>query len=176
MKPNPDCKTHRYFSVERLQSKRSTEKYLWVLQYLRHFSKTPDFVCAKRTQNQGFWKNGRYSVLQFGFSMKPSCWHGLKLSALLVPGLLLNLGMATIGVALPPPEDIPEEVLRTEIIVQGRSPVTGELLTAEKFAEEQAAIAATLDQSGEIISPQIRQFLLLLRIRDLVRPVLPIVR
>jgi len=29
-------------------------------QYLRHFSKTLDFACAERRQNQGFWKNGEH--------------------------------------------------------------------------------------------------------------------
>jgi len=33
------------------------------LQYLRHFSKTLDFACASRKQNQGFWKNGEQVIL-----------------------------------------------------------------------------------------------------------------
>lgn len=108
--------------------------------------------------------------------MNLSLWHRLTLVGLLIPSsVALGFGTARISVALPPPEDIPEEVLRTEIIIEGRSPEDGELLTAEDYAEEQAATAATLDQPGEIVSPEIQQLILLLRIRKLVRPVLPII-
>jgi len=42
-----------------------------IFQYLRHFSKTLDFACAPRTQNQGFLKNGDhvdYSVPTYSAS------------------------------------------------------------------------------------------------------------
>ncbi|MEO1210343.1 MAG: hypothetical protein AAFX78_12445 [Cyanobacteria bacterium J06638_20] len=108
--------------------------------------------------------------------MNLSLWHRLTLVGLLISSsVTLGLGTARVSVALPPPEDIPEEVLRTEIIIEGRSPEDGELLTAEEYAEEQAATAATLDQPGEIVSPEIQQLILLLRIRKLVRPVLPFI-
>ena len=40
--------------------------------------------------------------------------------------------------ALPPPEDTPEEVLRTEIFLTARSPVDGKPLTAAEYAQLQA--------------------------------------
>jgi type VI protein secretion system component VasK len=45
------------------------------------------------------------------------------------------------SIALPPPEDIPEEVLRTEIITEARSPIDGKPLTAAQYAELQAQLA-----------------------------------
>jgi len=42
--------------------------------------------------------------------------------------------------ALPPPEDIPEEILRTEIILAARSPIDGKILTAAEYAQLQAQI------------------------------------
>jgi hypothetical protein len=36
--------------------------------------------------------------------------------------------------ALPPPEDLPEEILRTEIITEARSPVDGRPLTPSEYA------------------------------------------
>lgn len=43
--------------------------------------------------------------------------------------------------ALPPPEDIPEEILRTEIILEGRSPLDGKPLSAAEYAELEARLA-----------------------------------
>ncbi len=42
--------------------------------------------------------------------------------------------------ALPPQEDIPEEILRTEIILAARSPIDGKVLTPAEYAELQAQI------------------------------------
>lgn len=103
--------------------------------------------------------------------------HGRKLLPGIIralPGVLIGWSLAGASMALPPPEDIPEEVLRTEMIVDGRSARDGEPLTAEEYAAEQAAIAATLDQPGEL-PPEVQQIVLLLRIRKLVRPVFPFI-
>ena len=53
---------------------------------------------------------------------------------------ILSTNLATIGRCLPPPEDTPEEILRTEIITEARSPINGELLTAAEYAELQALL------------------------------------
>ncbi|MGB2925860.1 MAG: hypothetical protein WBB82_11220 [Limnothrix sp.] len=45
------------------------------------------------------------------------------------------------AIALPPPEDIPEEILRLEVITEGRSPTTGEPLTAAEYAELEQELA-----------------------------------
>ena len=54
--------------------------------------------------------------------------------------LLLTMGLLwlfsqTKTVALPPPEDIPEEVLRSEIILDGRSPLDDQPKTASEYTQ-----------------------------------------
>ena len=73
--------------------------------------------------------------------------------------------------ALPPASDLPEEVLRTEIILEGRSPVNGEPLSAAEYEELQAELAQTsLDPK---IDPQIKQLIFLLQIRKFFKTIIP---
>jgi hypothetical protein len=73
-------------------------------------------------------------------------------------------------IALPPVEDIPEEILRTEIITVGRSPIDGKLLTAAEYAELQAQLQ-TLPPPK--LSAQIRDQIFLLRIRQALLQIFP---
>ena len=93
-----------------------------------------------------------------------------------VTALLLGISMVIASamptLSLPPPEDLPEEVLRTEIITEARSPVDGEWLTAAEYAE----LEAELQRNPELynsISPQIRHTIFLLQIRRAVRSIAP---
>jgi hypothetical protein len=88
--------------------------------------------------------------------------------------LLLGLTfvVAKPALGLPPPEDVPEEVLRTEIITEARSPLDGKPLTAAEYAQLKAQLA-----EGSIppqISSNIRQLIFLLRLRQLLRTVAPL--
>ncbi|HEY9643227.1 MAG TPA: hypothetical protein V6C57_22245 [Coleofasciculaceae cyanobacterium] len=74
--------------------------------------------------------------------------------------------------ALPPATDIPEEVLRTEIITEARSPIDGKLLTAKEYAELEAQIQEDSKQPPEV-APRIRQLVGLLRLRRTIRSVFP---
>lgn len=73
--------------------------------------------------------------------------------------------------ALPPPEDTPEEILRTEIILEGRSPLNGESLTAAEYTELQAQL------SENSIEPQIgsdiKQLFFLLQVKKLFKTLIP---
>lgn len=73
--------------------------------------------------------------------------------------------------ALPPVDDIPEEMLRTEIIIEGRSPIDGKPLSAAEYAllEEQLAQSPY----APTLNPQIRQLIFLLRIRKVIKTVVP---
>lgn len=88
-------------------------------------------------------------------------------------GLSIALPFAP-AVALPPPEDIPEEVLRTQVVLEGRSPETGELLSATEYAEQDTATDANLNAPG-VVTGQIAQLVTLLRIRKALRLVIPII-
>ena len=76
------------------------------------------------------------------------------------------------AIALPPPEDTPEEVLRTEIVTEARSLLDGESLTAAEYAELQAALQAGPATPAQLNS-EIRHLVFLLRIRKLLKTILP---
>lgn len=78
---------------------------------------------------------------------------------------------SSIAQAIPPPEEIPEERLRTEIILEARSPLDGEPLTPAEYEALQAAI---VDFPAPTLSPQIRETIFLLQLRRVLRPILPL--
>ncbi|MFN6561352.1 MAG: hypothetical protein RMY28_016375 [Nostoc sp. ChiSLP01] len=65
-------------------------------------------------------------------------------------------------IALPPPEDIPEEILRTQIIIEGRSPIDGRFLTAAEYAQLEVQLQQAPPPK---LDPKIRDRIFLLRIR-----------
>ncbi|MBE9079327.1 hypothetical protein IQ241_18840 [Romeria aff. gracilis LEGE 07310] len=74
-------------------------------------------------------------------------------------------------IQLPPPEEIPEEILRTEIITEARSPLNGEPLSPAAYAELQAQLEAR--QTTPTVRSDLRQLILLLQIRRGLKPILP---
>lgn len=80
-------------------------------------------------------------------------------------------GMAP-ALALPPPTDQPEEVQRTEIITEARSPLDGQPLTAAQYAELQAQLQARR-QTTAILNPALRRLVTQLRVRQAIRSVFP---
>lgn len=69
--------------------------------------------------------------------------------------------------------EIPEEILRTEIITGARSLVTGEPMTAAEYAQLQEELA----QPGgtPLVSNDIRYLVFLLQVRRAIRPILPFI-
>lgn len=90
--------------------------------------------------------------------------------------IFLALTTAIPAVGLPPPDDQPEEVARTEIITEARSPIDNKRLTATDYAELQAQI-----QQGQPVNPRdqvspgIRKTIRLLRLRRFVKRVFPFI-
>lgn len=85
------------------------------------------------------------------------------------------LGLMPVGVkcavSLPPPEEIPEEVWRTEIITEARSPVDGKPLTAAEYAELQVQLQAR--PIAPQLNPKVEETIILLRLRRVIRTILP---
>ncbi len=79
---------------------------------------------------------------------------------------------ATPAPPLPPPDDIPEEVLRTEIITEARSPIDGKPLTASEYAELEEQLQHN-PQLVDTIDQRIRNLIFLLRIRHTIRTIIP---
>ena len=73
--------------------------------------------------------------------------------------------------ALPPPEDIPEEILRTEIILEGRSPIDGKPLSATEYEELKTQLAQSANDPQ--INSDIQRLIFLLQLRKLVKTIVP---
>lgn len=87
---------------------------------------------------------------------------------------VLQVFVAGQAIALPPPEDTPEEVLRTEIITDARSPIDGETLTAAEFAELKADLEGRQPPDPGVNS-KLRELIFLLQLRRQIRLILPFV-
>ena len=86
------------------------------------------------------------------------------------------LSWATAAHTLPPPEDLPEEVLRTEIITGARSPIDGKPITAAEYADLQAQLQVAPPSRPEL-SRKVEKTVNLLKLRKFLKtffPVLPI--
>ncbi|MBE9110149.1 hypothetical protein IQ273_12080 [Nodosilinea sp. LEGE 07298] len=92
-----------------------------------------------------------------------------------LPMLLIGSGMIAIldsvALALPPPDEIPEEILRTEVITEARSPIDGKPISAADYAALQARLR---DPNTEVIvNSDIASLIQLLQFRRVLRPILP---
>jgi hypothetical protein len=88
--------------------------------------------------------------------------------------LLLWLGMAMPGMAVPPETEVPEEVLRGELTVGARSPFDGAPLTAREYAELQVEIERS-NQVEAVAPEKLKKLVGLLRLRKFIKTVLPFV-
>lgn len=94
---------------------------------------------------------------------------GTRFSLAVLLGLMPGNVLAAFS--LPPPEDVPEEVLRTEIITEARSPIDGKPLSATEYAQLQAQLQSPL--STPQVNPELQQLIFLLRVRQLLRTIVP---
>ncbi|MEH2193557.1 MAG: hypothetical protein V7K98_13105 [Nostoc sp.] len=76
--------------------------------------------------------------------------------------IVLSGNWGAIVIALPPPEDTPEEILRTKIIIEARSPIDGRSLTASEYIQLQAQLQEVPPPK---LDPKIRDQIFLLRLR-----------
>ncbi|WP_347239261.1 hypothetical protein [Phormidium sp. FACHB-1136] len=88
--------------------------------------------------------------------------------------LIFSLAMVAPALALPQPEDTPEEILRTEIITEARSPLTGEPLSATEYAILMEQLQDP--NRNPQVSPEVAQLIGLLQFRRVVKPILPFIR
>lgn len=74
-------------------------------------------------------------------------------------------------IVLPPAQDVPEEVLRTEIIFEARSPLDGTPMTPADYAQLKAELAAP--QTTLTLNSDLRYIIFLLQARRAFKPVVP---
>lgn len=82
----------------------------------------------------------------------------------------LNFHWGNVVMALPPAQDTPEEILRTEIIIDARSPIDGKPLTAGEYAQLQEQLQISPPPK---LSSNIRQTIFLTRMRKLLLQFFP---
>lgn len=84
-----------------------------------------------------------------------------------------TLGANIDQILLPPDDDVPEEILRTEIIFEARSPLDGSPLSPADYAQLQAELAAAQTTRTLNLGSDISFILLLLDARRAFKPVIP---
>ena len=90
----------------------------------------------------------------------------------LIEAVGLGIGGIKPALSLPPPEDTPEEVLRTEIIIEARSPIDGKPLTASEYAELKARLEI-IPPTPPQVNPEIQHLIFLLRLSYPLRRIFP---
>lgn len=86
-------------------------------------------------------------------------------------GLGLLSSSAPPAAALPSPERVPEEVLRTEVTLEARSPLDNRPLTPAEYATLKAQLA---QPPTPPLDPQLRQLIFLLNLRKFLRTITPL--
>jgi hypothetical protein len=76
--------------------------------------------------------------------------------------------------ALPPADDTPEEILRTEIILDARSPIDGKPMNPADYAAMQAERQAPYHPPAPL-APKARSTLTLLKVRKVIKTYLPFI-
>lgn len=76
------------------------------------------------------------------------------------------------AIALPPPSDTPEELLRTQIETAARAVTDGEPLTPAEYAELEAQLKAGPGTPAQLDS-QVRHIIFLLQIRKMLKTLIP---
>jgi len=82
--------------------------------------------------------------------------------------------MLPVRASVPLDNDIPEEVLRAEIITEARSPIDGKALSAQEFAELVVTTRQQLELDNASIvtnNSKVKETLLLLRLRGFLKSV-----
>ncbi len=103
------------------------------------------------------------------------CSYGLLLFLAIGCNLWVILGANPLSTAqpIPPNEDVPEEVLQIQVIEQSNSSVDGGSRMATDYALEQKQLRVKLKDVPARLAPQIKQTIDLLRIRKVIKSLLP---
>jgi hypothetical protein len=75
--------------------------------------------------------------------------------------------------SLPPNKDVPEEVIQIQVIEQSNSQMNGGARSAQDYASEQKQLRVKAEDVSARIAPEIKQTIDLLRIRKVIKSLLP---
>ncbi|MGQ9838116.1 MAG: hypothetical protein ACUVRV_09150 [Cyanobacteriota bacterium] len=85
--------------------------------------------------------------------------------------LILLSSQWNVAFALPPPTEIPEEVLRAKVDLGARSPIDNQPLSSTELLALQEALAAQAPEGS--VSPEVEQLIFLLKLRKGFRDLFP---
>lgn len=91
-------------------------------------------------------------------------------------GLVCSLGLGhqpLWGAPLPPAEDIPEEVMQIDIYEEATSVLDGQVITPATDAQQRDAIRIREEDLPGRLAPEVYQVMFLLKLRSIVRGLLP---
>jgi hypothetical protein len=101
------------------------------------------------------------------------CWVANIWLLIVFGGSLEAIAQSAISPAM---DDLPEEVLRTEIFTEARSPIDGKLLNAAEYIELQEDLATLPDAvTAAMVSPKLRELIELLKLRRSLRQIIPFI-
>ena len=86
--------------------------------------------------------------------------------------LLINILNSAVAYSLPSEDDIPEEVLATEIILEARSSVNNRVLSPQQYLEEKENQEASVFPPD--LDPEIKHNIFLLRILKMFKTISPV--
>lgn len=108
--------------------------------------------------------------------MMPFSWVSIRVSAVVcgcVAGMATIAGLGAFpALALPPADEIPEEVLRNHVELGGRSPLDNSEVSATEYAELEALLQESQETNSRV-SPELQRLIVLLKLRKLLRSVTP---
>jgi len=89
--------------------------------------------------------------------------------------LIFSIFLPTSTALAQDPDDVPEEILRTEIYTTARSPVDGKLLTAKEYIELREDLEEQIAKlpPESLVSQKVRDTIDALKLRKFIRQFLP---
>lgn len=102
-----------------------------------------------------------------------------RLRLIMLTGVGLSIVNPATAIAAPPSApaitpDIPEEILQTEVITSGRSPIDNRPLTATEYAELQLEIDR-LNETPPSVSRDVKNVIGYLKLRKFLKTVIPFI-
>lgn len=94
------------------------------------------------------------------------------LHTIIMINLMLKIMEAQIGLTLPSSKDIPEEILRHEVITEGRSELTGKILNSSEYAKAQEKLSRSSYHPE--VNARLKHLVFLLKIRKMLKTIVPI--
>ncbi len=98
----------------------------------------------------------------------------MKNTRLLLTVMVVTTAGIEPALSLPPQKDVPEEILRSEIFTEARSPINGKPLTAAEYIKLQSQLQSPPPKTKPQVNPKLQNLLFLLQLRRVIRTVVPL--